>query len=183
MPTPPKTSPKELVEIGIALATEGGVDAVTIAAVAKGAGIKGPSIYKHFADRAALLNAIETAVLTELEHIVRQVKGRTPRTRMIAMAHAYRAYWHDVPRCYSVLFRMETVGDPALAAVHAFASAPLFEQMEAAGVPRDRLHNLTRTLVAFMHGFVSIEIASGFRLGGNLDAGFAAGVETILKDI
>jgi hypothetical protein len=34
-----------------------------------------------------------------------------------------------------------------------------------------------------MHGFVGIEIADGFRLGGNLDAGFTAGLETILKDV
>jgi AcrR family transcriptional regulator len=172
-----------LIEVGIALATEGGVEAVTIAAVAKAAGIKGPSLYKHFASRQALLTAIEVAVLHDLEAKVRRVTGETPRQRVIAIANAYRAYWQQVPRRYSILFRMNAADDATLAESHAFASRPLFEQMRASGIAQDRVQYLTRTLVAFLHGFVSIEIAQGFRLGGNLDEGFLAGLEAILKEL
>ena len=183
MPTPAKTSARALIDIGIALATEGGVDAVTIAAVAKAAGIKGPSLYKHFSDRQALLTAIEIAILHELEVRVRQVKARAPRQRIIAIAQAYRAYWQAVPLRYSMLFRMNTAGDAALAEAHQFASRPLFEQVVAAGVPPERIPIVARTLVAFMHGFVGIEIAQGFRLAGSLDATFAAGLETVLAEV
>ena len=40
-----------------------------------------------------------------------------------------------------------------------------------------------RTLVAWAHGFVSMELAGGFRLGGDLDAAYATGIDLILAGI
>jgi hypothetical protein len=40
-----------------------------------------------------------------------------------------------------------------------------------------------RTFVAWAHGFVSMELAGAFRLGGDLDVAYATGLETILAGI
>ncbi len=40
-----------------------------------------------------------------------------------------------------------------------------------------------RVLVPFLHGFVSMDLAGAFRLGGGLDEAFATGVAAILKGI
>ena len=40
-----------------------------------------------------------------------------------------------------------------------------------------------RTFVAWAHGFVSMELAGAFRLGGDLDAAYAFGVEAILAGV
>lgn len=173
----------DLIEIGLALARAGGADAVTMAAVAQAAGVKGPSLYKHFADREALLTAIEIAVLHELEAVLRQVKGRTPRQRIVAMARAYRAFAHAAPRRYGLVYRKNVADDPALAEACLFSAKPLFEVLEAAGLSPKRILPLSRTLVAFLHGFVTMEIAQAFRLGGSLDEAFEAGLETILKEV
>lgn len=183
MPTRPKTSPGELIDIGIALATEGGVDAVTIAAVAKGAGIKGPSIYKHFADRGSLLTAIEIKVLQEMEGWLRKVAGRTPKQRIMAMAHAYRDWALEAPLLYSVLYRSNVADLDALVEAYRTTIKPVFDEFDAAGVSPKRLLPLARTMVAFLHGFVSMQIAQAFHFGGELDAAFAAGLGTILKEL
>jgi AcrR family transcriptional regulator len=183
VPTPAKTSQADLIDIGLALATEGGSDAVTIAAVAQAAGVKGPSLYKHFADREALLTAIEIAVLHELETVLRQVKGRTPRQRIIAMARAYRTFGHTAPHRYGLVYRKNVADDPALAEACLFSAKPLFEALEAAGLPHKRILPVSRTLVAFLHGFVTMEIAQAFRLGGSLDEAFEAGLETVLREV
>ena len=183
MPTPARTSQADLIEIGLALATVGGPDAGTIAAVASAAGVKGPSLYKHFADREALLTAIEIAVLYELEAVLRRVKGRTPRQRIIAMAHAYRGFGREAPLRYGLVYRKNVADEPALAEACLFSAKPLFEELEAVGLPPKRILPVSRTLVAFMHGFVTMEIAQAFRLGGSLDEAFAAGLETILREI
>jgi len=183
VPTPAKTSQADLIGIGLALATEGGADAVTIAAVAQAAGVKGPSLYKHFADRETLLTAIEIAVLYELEAVLRKVKGRTPRQRIVGMAHAYRAFGHVAPQRYGLVYRKNVADDPALAEACLFSAKPLFEELEGAGLPPSRILPVSRTLVAFLHGFVSMEIAQAFRLGGSLDEAFEAALETILKDV
>lgn len=40
-----------------------------------------------------------------------------------------------------------------------------------------------RTLVAWTRGFVTMESAGGFRLGGDVEAAFDAGIETILAGV
>ncbi len=40
-----------------------------------------------------------------------------------------------------------------------------------------------RTFVAWAHGFVSMELAGAFRLGGDLDAAYAFGIESILNGV
>jgi len=42
---------------------------------------------------------------------------------------------------------------------------------------------LARTLTAFLHGFISMELANAFRLGGNIEAAFRDGLDTILGEI
>jgi hypothetical protein len=37
--------------------------------------------------------------------------------------------------------------------------------------------------VPFLHGFISMELANGFRLGDGVDAAFETGVSTILRGI
>jgi len=42
---------------------------------------------------------------------------------------------------------------------------------------------LARTIVAWAHGFVSMEQAGAFRLGGDLEVAYATGLEVILDGI
>lgn len=184
MPTPAKTSPEELVGIALELIEAGGAEAATIAAVAQAAGVKGPSLYKHFADRGALLRAAEIAILYELEAMLRrQIRGETARERLWAMAHAYRRWGKRHPYRYGMLYRSDISKDEELVAACLFAATPLFEELAAAGVGDTVRLPLSRTLVAFLHGFVTMEIAKAFWLGGSVDEAFEAGVETILGGV
>lgn len=181
MPTPAKTSPEALVGIALALVTSGGEAALTIAAVAQVAGVKGPSLYKHFADREALLTAVEIAVMRDLERTLRrETEGETPAQRIRSLAHAYRAFAFQSPHRYGMVYRKSARGDAALASASAFSARPLFEELEKAQVEPARALPLARTLVAFLHGFVSMEIADVFRLGGSIDEAFEHGLTTIL---
>jgi AcrR family transcriptional regulator len=184
LPTPAKTSREELISIARGLVDAGGPESLTVSAVAQSAGVKAPSLYKHFADRDALLKAVEIDVLHELEAALRVgTKGRTPLARLKTMAATYRRFARKQPRRYEVIYSRNVADDPELAAACLFAAKPLFEELERAGVPQDRILPLSRTLTAFLHGFLSMEIVNAFRLGGNLDDAFAEGLETILGDI
>jgi AcrR family transcriptional regulator len=184
LPTPAKTSREALVGIARGLVESAGADALTVSAVAHEAGVKGPSLYKHFADRGELLKAVEMEVLGELEQVLRErMKGRTVRQRLKAMAAAYRQFASDNPRHYELLYSRNAFADPDIAAACYAAARPLFEELGRAGVPEKGILPLARTLTAFLHGFVSMEIANAFRLGGDIDEAFAEGIETILRGI
>ncbi|HEY9012552.1 MAG TPA: TetR/AcrR family transcriptional regulator [Devosia sp.] len=184
MPTPAKTSLAELVGIGRNLVDTNGADALTVSAVAQSAGVKAPSLYKHFADRSALLKAVEISVLRDLEGVLRaETRGKRPKARLRSMADAYRRFAKTQPRRYGLLYGRHAFEDPEIAEACRFAAQPLFEELARAAVPPERILPLSRTLAAFLHGFVSMEIVNAFHLGGDLDADFAQSIETILREL
>jgi len=184
LPTPAKTSREALATIARQLVEASGPDALTVGAVAQAAGIKPPSLYKHFADRAALLKAVEIAVLYDLEaHVRCEMRGDTPHKRLMAMARAYRAFGKAEPNRYRVIYSGNAFIDPEIRAACLFSAQPLFEELRAAGIPEPRILPLSRTIVPFLHGFVLMEIGNAFNLGGDVDEAFEAGIETILREV
>lgn len=184
MPTPAKTSPAQLASIARALVESSGPDALTMGAVAQSAGIKPPSLYKHFADRAAILKVVEIGILHELEAYLRgEMKGATPKARLIALATAYRRFGRAAPNRYKAIYSGNAFNDPEIRAACLFSAQPLFEELKAAGIGEARMLPLSRTLVAFLHGFVLMEIGNAFNLGGSIEEAFDSSLETILREI
>jgi AcrR family transcriptional regulator len=184
VPTPAKTSREALAIIARRLIEAAGPEALTLGAVASAAGIKTPSLYKHFADRAALLKAVEIGIIHELEaHIRREMHGTDPRSRLKALARAYRQFGKDAPNRYRVIYSGNAFIDPEIRAACLFAAQPLFEELRAAGVAEPRVLPLSRTMVPFLHGFVLMEIGNAFSLGGDVDEAFETGLETMLAEV
>ena len=184
MPTPAKTSPAQLASIARTLVETTGPDALTMGAVAASAGIKPPSLYKHFADRAAILKVVEIGILHELEaYLRRETKGVAPKARLIAMATAYRRFGLAAPNRYKAIYSGNAFTDPEIRAACLFSAQPLFEELKAAGIAEARVLPLSRTLVAFLHGFVLMEIGNAFNLGGSIEEAFESSLETILREI
>jgi AcrR family transcriptional regulator len=157
-----------------------GVAALSMQAVADAVGVRAPSLYKRFPDRDALLDAVAEAIAGELAVAVAAAnRGASPAAALAAMAHAYRAFAKRAPHGYALLFtdRGRTAG-PSLAARSA-AAAPLLERLAGIVAPEHMLP-AARLLTAWLHGFVAMEIAGAFRLGGDLDASFRFGLETLI---
>ena len=96
------------------------------------------------------------------------------------MANAFRRFVHAHPRGYALIFgalpdelrpRPETIA-PATDAVLEIAAS-------LAGP--DRALEGARMIVAWAHGFVSMELAGAFRLGGDVDAAFRFGVDRLAQ--
>ena len=86
------------------------------------------------------------------------------------------------PAGYGLLFaRPGTAGSIDEAAL-ADLGRPIVAATGRLAGERDALVN-ARTIVSWAHGFVSMELAGAFRLGGDLDAAYAAGIEVILAGI
>jgi len=130
LPTPAKTSPDALIGIARTLVERDGPEAMTLSAVALSAGVKAPSLYKHFADRAALLKAVEISVLHDLEAALRRgTTGRAARQRLRAMASAYRRFAHAQPNRYAAIYTRNAADDPEIGAACRFAATPLLEEL------------------------------------------------------
>jgi AcrR family transcriptional regulator len=83
------------------LIEEGGVDAVTTRAIAERAGITAPSLYRFFADREQVLDALVEQHLEELSAFLAEAEeGWTPRSLPEFVEHefgSYAAYYQANP--------------------------------------------------------------------------------------
>ena len=106
----------EIVEATIRLIDDG-TDPLTLRAIAREAGITGPSIYDHFLD----LESIRTEVIRSCyEHLIERIYQAQddvadPVERLEVTCLAYARYGADFPHRYALLFRGERDQDEKLA--------------------------------------------------------------------
>jgi AcrR family transcriptional regulator len=183
VPTPSRTSVEAIVEAGRAILDERGLDALTMQAVAAAVGVRAPSLYKRVQDRDALVRLIAQAVVTDLgEALDAAADTGTPRSDLRAIAFAFRAWAHAHPGGFALLFAPipdawrlpPDAGSRALDA--------MFRTVAALAGP-DEVLEAARTVVAWSGGFVSMELAGAFKLGDDVDAAYAFGVERLATAI
>ncbi|WP_432840953.1 TetR/AcrR family transcriptional regulator [Dactylosporangium sp. CA-092794] len=97
---------EEILQAAAGLLERSSRDAVTLRAIARAAGIAAPSIYPHFADRDAILDAVVSRAFETLgEHCAVAAAGaENGAARVRAVAHAYAAFARERPGEYRLLF-------------------------------------------------------------------------------
>ena len=182
-PAPARTSQDAIVIAARTILEADGLPAVTMRAVAQSVGVKGPSLYKRVPDHAALLRAVSDGVAADLGRTLAGA-GETddPMADLRSVAVAYRAFVHRNPNAYRLLFADLPPGASSDPVTLAAMGLPIVGAMARLVGERDALE-AARTVVAWAHGFVAMELAGAFRLGGDLEAAYAYGIDSILAGI
>jgi AcrR family transcriptional regulator len=182
-PAPARTTDAAILAAARDLLDVGGPDAVTMQAVAARVGVRAPSLYKHVTSRAALLRAVAEDAIAEIGGVLAAAApGADPAADLRAMAHAFRAWARRSPNRYRHVFGARpstTVEDRTSTSLAAAAVAPLLDAC-ARLVGRELALEAARLLTAYVHGFASMELGEAFGLGGDVDAAFAFGVDTLV---
>jgi AcrR family transcriptional regulator len=183
VPTPARTSISEIVEAGRSILEAGGIDGLTMQRVATAVGVRGPSLYKRVPSRNQLIRLIGTDAARELAAALDAAATTgDPRRDLRALAHAFRAFGRANPETYGLLFgRLPADAriDPELILVA--SRAVLRVAGELAG--EARALEAARTVVAWAHGFVNMDLAGAFRLGGDVEMAFDYGIEALVRAI
>ena len=172
MPTPDRTSLSEIVEAGRGLLEEAGPAGVTMQNVAARVGVRAPSLYKRVRDLDALREAVNTANLNDLADQVLAADAS-----LEALARAFRAFAHARPEGFRLLF---AAGAPAAALGR--ASVPVIDRARDL-VGEEHALDAARLVTAWATGFVSMELAGAFRLGGDVNQAFEYGIETLKRGL
>ena len=179
-PARARTTTDEIVAAGRELLEAGGLDAVTMQAVAGRVGVRAPSLYKRFPNRAALIAAIGSATLDDLGRRLEPLsRDPDPATGLRTVAEGFRAFARAHPRAYELLFMNLPPGSRPPAERNVQASAPLLAVAQRLVGP-DRALDAARLITAFAHGFVSMEINGAFRLGGDVDEAYRYGIDVLV---
>ena len=180
-----KTSDAGIRAVARRLLEEDGIGNLSMQAVATAVGVRAPSLYKRFASKSALLRAVTSDALFELQCSLEKAVGRGSAYRSLErMAAAYRDFAKKNPRVYKLIFA-ETVpsrnDQSDLDARRATAAVLLRILSETMGEKEALLG--ARTLIAFLHGFLLMELNRLFRFGGDINAAFKFGLATILDTL
>lgn len=172
MPTPERTSYAEIVAAGRDLLEESGLAGLTMQRVAEKVGVRAPSLYKRVRDRDALIEAVATATVDELTRRL-EASDRS----LEGLARVYRALAHERPEGFRLMFAGTAPQD-------------LLERagltiVESAAVVAGREHALdaARLVTAWATGFIHMELAGAFRLGGDVDAAFEYGLVALRRGL
>ncbi|MCK6068013.1 MULTISPECIES: TetR/AcrR family transcriptional regulator [Microbacterium] len=172
MPTPERTSLEEIVAAARELLETGGPTRVTMQAVAARVGVRAPSLYKRVRDRDALLTLVASASADDLS------RRLTASDRSLhALALAYRAFATEHPEGFR-LFLTPMAAGPAVDAV-----GEAVVRAAAGAVGEQHALEAARLVTAWATGFLTMELAGAFRMGGDLDAAFAYGLDRILAGL
>lgn len=172
MPTPERTSFAEIVTAGREILESHGLAGLTMQSVAARVGVRAPSLYKRVRDRDALIDAVAEATVADLTHRL-EASDRS----LEALARTYRAFAHERPEGFRLMFA-------TAAPQHALdrASATI---VRSAGELAGDEHALeaARLITAWATGFLHMELAGAFRLGGDVDEAFDFGLQALRRGL
>ncbi|UNK71515.1 TetR/AcrR family transcriptional regulator [Microbacterium sp. H1-D42] len=172
MPTPQRTSFAAIIAAGREILEARGPAGLTMQAVAERVGVRAPSLYKHVRDRDALLSAVAESIIDELGTLL-----ATADDDLAALARAYRAHAHAQPEGFRLMF---TASAPIAALER--AAAPVVSAARAR-VGDEHALDAARLFTAWATGFLQMELAGAFRLGGDVDAAFSYGLDHLLHGL
>jgi AcrR family transcriptional regulator len=181
MPAHPQTSTAAVVAAGRRLLEERGTDALTMRDVADAVGVRAPSLYKRVRGRADLVRLVLEDVTDELIAVIdAAATSGDPVADLRAMVAAYRGFAHANPVAYTLLYAPNAASGATERSVR--SSATLLRVVTALVGPL-RVLPAARTIVAWANGFITMELAGAFRLGGDIEVAWDFGLDRILTAV
>lgn len=145
------------------LLEEGGMEAVTLRAVGRTAGVSRQAPYRHFADKEDLLSAVAAGYfggLGEEMAAAAEGAGGDPMARLAAMVEAYVRFALRNPNRYRLMLGPEVKGSPqpevheAARAVYGGFVEAVSECQEAGQLPAGDTVELAALMAATSHGAI-----------------------------
>ncbi|ALG09998.1 TetR/AcrR family transcriptional regulator [Kibdelosporangium phytohabitans] len=181
MPAHAQTSTAAVVAAGRRLLEERGADAWTMRDVADTVGVRTPSLYKRVRDRSDLLRLIMEDVADELTAATDAAAGSgDPIADLRALMAAYRSFAHANPVAFALMHAPQAVSGATARSER--SSATLLRLVAEVAGPRHTLP-AARTIVAWATGFITMELAGAFRLGGDIEHAWDFGLDAVLNAI
>ena len=154
---------ERLTQAAAELADEVGFEQVTVSALARRFGVKDASLYSHIKNGQDLRVRVAVLALAELaDRVSAALAGRAGKDALVAFANAYRDYARQHPGRYAAM-QIELDTETARASAAPRHSAMTRAILHGYDLTEPDETDAVRLLHSTFHGFVSLEMAGGFR--------------------
>lgn len=152
---------RTLVRIARDQIAESGAQAMSLASLARLAGVSQPAPYRHFADRNELLEAVTTEGFEEFTAALTAAAAAGGREGAIkAMALAYVAFGEANIELYRLMFASHLVPEAGTGGALEAAAVEAFSRLREAlsvTIPADRVEDEAHLIWAQLHGLVMLK--------------------------
>jgi AcrR family transcriptional regulator len=178
-------TPDSIIAAAARLADERGLEAVTLAAVAEGLGVRSPSLYAHVDGLPGLRRELTILAASALAEELRAARHRRRGDSALrALSQAYRSFASLHPGWYAASQQTVPPGkDDALYRALADAVLPIMETLAEMGVPPAELLHQTRAVRSALHGFVTLEQGNSFGMSVDFDESFGRLVDLLVHGV
>jgi AcrR family transcriptional regulator len=159
---------REIVSAARQILDSEGRAGLTMRHLADRIGIQAPSLYKHFADKAAVEAALIDDGFIEIAAAFREAIA-CQGASLEALADAYRSFAATSPHLYRLMTDGPLARERLRPGVEADAAAPL---LEICGAP-----DLARAVWAFAHGMTILELDGRFPPDADVNAAWHEGIQ------
>lgn len=178
MPYPAKTSPEDIRDAALKLLEQQGLAALSMRTLAEGLGLSASSLYRHYADRPALEQALADEAARRLHAAMEQARVTAgAQTALKAAGEAYLSFAREHAELYSLLHAPR----PPVAAKPG-PQKDLWNLLLQLVESLTGRHDDTSAAVAvwaYLHGYVSLERSGLLGLSGP-QGGFERGLHALL---
>jgi len=140
---------------------EDGAHAVSLASLARLAGVSQPAPYRHFADREALLEAVATEGFEEFTSALTAAAAAGGKDGALkAMALAYVTFGEANIELYRLMFASRIVPEADTGSALETAAIDAFNRLRealAATIPANRVEDEAQLIWAQLHGLVMLK--------------------------
>jgi AcrR family transcriptional regulator len=172
-----------VVEVGLALVDEKGLDALSLAAVADRAGVAAPSLYKHVGSLADLRELMAVRIMQEVTGIfAAAVMGRSRDDAVEALMRECRAYVQANPGRYA-LIPLDPMRNEATAAAGRELLGVFVAVMRGYGLDEAASTHAIRRLRATVHGFAVLEAGGGFGMPADIETTYDGLIAMFLRSL
>jgi AcrR family transcriptional regulator len=172
------------------IANEEGVEAITLATLAKKLAVRPPSLYNHIDGLSGLRRKLAIHGMEDLHSKLTQAAiGRSKDEAVHAIADAYVAFVRDQPGLYEITISTSALEDTEIQLAGQKIVDLTIQVLNGYGLEEDAALHAVRGLRSILHGFSSLEQKGGFGLPLDLDISlhllidsFLAGIDKMKKD-
>lgn len=154
------------------LVDRGGIDALTLSAVAAALGVRPSALYSHVDNGAQLHHVVAVHAARDLADAVRRAAvGVSGPEALRAAAVAYRRFALAHPARYEAMLAPPTRSGEGLEAACADLHGVLVAVLVGAGMPSGRAVVMATSMRSSLHGYVALEAAGAHAVdAGHFDA-------------
>lgn len=176
-------TPEAVTAAAAAVVNEDGLEALSMARLARDLGVRPPSLYNHVDGLDSLVREIALFALADLAEACRgALMNRSGREAVLAFSHACRHWALSHPGTYA-LTQVARPNDPRWEAASRRLLDPLLALLgDSARDPAEAIHR-ARALRSGLHGFITLELMGGFGLEVPTDVSFTRMIEAIFAGI